>query len=192
MLESKPIDEVVFAIPSAPGRLVRMVNDACRLKGIPSRTMPGIYELIGGRVSVSRLREVDITDLLRREPTQVNEDMIGGVLSKRRVLVTGAGGSIGQELCRQIARWSPEELVLLGHGENSIFEAVLELRELFPELRLTPVIADVKDAGRIAGDLSFAPRGGDLPHRSAQACPTDAGQCGGGHPQQCPGDPERG
>jgi FlaA1/EpsC-like NDP-sugar epimerase len=149
VLTSKPVDEVVFAIPSAPGRLVRMVNDACRLRGIPSRTMPGIYELIGGRVSVSRLREVDITDLLRREPTQVNEEMIGGVLSNRRVLVTGAGGSIGQELCRQIARWGPEELVLLGHGENSIFEAVLELREQFPSVGLTPVIADVKEAGRM-------------------------------------------
>ncbi len=79
--EQQPIDEVIFAIPSAPGRIVRMVNDVCRQKGIPSRTMPGIYELIGGRVSVSRLREVDITDLLRREPTQVNEAMIGDVLS---------------------------------------------------------------------------------------------------------------
>ncbi|HET6846964.1 MAG TPA: nucleoside-diphosphate sugar epimerase/dehydratase, partial [Anaerolineales bacterium] len=149
VLNSKGIDEVVFAIPSAPGRLVRTVNDACRLKGIPSRTMPGIYELIGGRVSVSRLREVDITDLLRREPTQVNEDMIGGVLANRRVLVTGAGGSIGQELCRQIARWNPEELVLLGHGENSIFEAVLELRDLFPGVALAPIIADVKDGQRM-------------------------------------------
>jgi FlaA1/EpsC-like NDP-sugar epimerase len=149
VLNSRPVDEVVFAIPSAPGRLVRMVNDACRLKGIPSRTMPGIYELIGGRVSVSRLREVDITDLLRREPTKVNEEMIGGVLSGKRVLVTGAGGSIGQELCRQIARWNPEELVLLGHGENSIFEAFLELRDLLPAARVKPVIADVKEAGRM-------------------------------------------
>ena len=149
VLSTKPIDEVVFAIPSAPGRLVRMVSDACRLRGIPSRTMPGIYELIGGQVSVSRLREVDITDLLRREPTQVNEEMIGGALSRKRVLVTGAGGSIGQELCRQITRWGPAELVLLGHGENSIFEAVLELRELFPAANLTPVVADVKDLGRL-------------------------------------------
>ncbi len=69
VLDSQHVDEVIFAIPSAPGRVVRLVNDACRLKGIPSRTMPGIYELIGGKVSVSRLREVDITDLLRREPT---------------------------------------------------------------------------------------------------------------------------
>ena len=83
--------------------------------------MPGIYELIGGKVSVSRLREVDITDLLRREPTRINEDLVGKVLSGKRVLVTGAGGSIGRELSRQIARWNPAELILLGHGENSIF-----------------------------------------------------------------------
>ena len=80
-LENQPVDEVIFAIPSAPGRIVRMVNDVCRAKGIASRTMPGIYELIGGRVSVSRLRDVDITDLLRREPTHVNEAMIGGALT---------------------------------------------------------------------------------------------------------------
>jgi len=149
VLENKAVDEVIFAIPSAPGRVIRLVNDACRLKGIPSRTMPGIYELIGGRVSVNRLREVDITDLLRREPTQVNEVIIGEALSGKQILVTGAGGSIGQELCRQIARWKPGEIILLGHGENSIFEAVLELRDSFPEVPLIPVIADVKDRERL-------------------------------------------
>jgi len=149
VLDNQHVDEVVFAIPSAPGRLVRLVNDACRLKGIPSRTMPGIYELIGGKVSVSRLREVDITDLLRREPRRIHEEMIGNVLSGKRVLVTGAGGSIGRELSRQIARWNPGELIILGHGENSIFETLLELREDEASLAVTPVIADVKDLERL-------------------------------------------
>ncbi|MFZ1042994.1 MAG: nucleoside-diphosphate sugar epimerase/dehydratase [Anaerolineales bacterium] len=149
VLDSQHVDEVIFAIPSAPGRVVRLVNDACRLKGIPSRTMPGIYELIGGKVSVSRLREVDITDLLRREPTRLHEEMIGRALTGRRVLVTGAGGSIGRELSRQIARWNPGELIILGHGENSIFETLLELKEDYPSLTLTPVIADVKDVERL-------------------------------------------
>ena len=149
VLDSQHVDEVIFAIPSAPGRVVRLVNDACRLKGIPSRTMPGIYELIGGKVSVSRLREVDITDLLRREPRRIHEEMIGDVLSGRRVLVTGAGGSIGRELSRQIARWNPSELIILGHGENSIFETLIELKEDYPSLRLTPIIADVKDFERL-------------------------------------------
>jgi FlaA1/EpsC-like NDP-sugar epimerase len=149
VLDNQRVDEVVFAIPSAPGRLVRSVNDACRVKGIPSRTMPGIYELIGGKVSVSRLREVDITDLLRREPRHINEELIGEVLSGKRVLITGAGGSIGRELSRQIARWQPAELIILGHGENSIFETLLELKEDYPNLGLIPVITDIKDKARL-------------------------------------------
>ncbi|MGC8856830.1 MAG: polysaccharide biosynthesis protein [Anaerolineae bacterium] len=149
VLDNHQVDEVIIAIPSAPGRVVRLVNDICRLKGIPSRTMPGLYELIGGKVSVNRLREVDITDLLRREPVKIDDRLIGASFSGKRVLVTGAGGSIGREICRQVARWGPAELVLLGHGENSIFEALLELGESFPGLSLRPVIADVRDAGRI-------------------------------------------
>ncbi len=144
------IDEVIIAIPSAPGQLVRMVNDVCRLKGIISRTMPGIYELIGGKVSVNRLREVDITDLLRREPVRVNDEAVGAALEGKRVLVTGAGGSIGRELCRQIARRNPAELVLLGHGENSIFETLLELGQDYPDLLLSPVIADIRNDERLA------------------------------------------
>src|SRR5512135_1728312 len=148
-LETRPVHEVIIAIPSAPGRVVRSVSDVCRLKGVPSRTMPGIFELIGGKISVSRLREVDITDLLRREPTTMNDEVIGGTLAGRRVLVTGAGGSIGRELSRQIARWKPAALVILGHGENSIFETLLEVQEDHPDLTLIPVIADVKDKDRL-------------------------------------------
>jgi len=143
------IEEVIIAVPSAPGGLVRMVNDVCRLKGIPSRTMPGIYELIGGKVNVSRLREVDITDLLRREPIRVNDEAVGAALEGKRVVVTGAGGSIGRELCRQIARRNPTELVLLGHGENSIFEILLELQSDYPDLTIHPVIADVRNQERL-------------------------------------------
>ncbi|MBK9008916.1 MAG: polysaccharide biosynthesis protein [Anaerolineae bacterium] len=144
------VDEVIIAIPSAPGQLVRAINDVCRVKGIPSRTMPGIYELIGGKVSVNRLREVDITDLLRREPVRVNDEAVGAALEGKRVLVTGAGGSIGRELCRQIARRNPSELVLLGHGENSIFEILLELNQEYPNLSLSPVIADIRNTERLA------------------------------------------
>lgn len=150
ILANRQFDEVVIAIPSAPGRVVRLVADVCRLKGVPFRTMPGIYELLGGKVSVSRLREVDITDLLRREPTHIKDERVGATLGGRVVLVTGAGGSIGRELCRQIARWGPSELILLGHGENSIFEALLELQESFPSMLARPVIADVRDYPRLS------------------------------------------
>lgn len=150
LIDLHRIDEVIIAIPSAPGGLVRMVNDVCRIKGVVSRTMPGIYELIGGKVSVNRLREVDITDLLRREPVRVNDEAVGAALEGRRVLVTGAGGSIGRELCRQIARRNPSQLILLGHGENSIFETLLELNQDYPTLPLLPVIADIRNAERLA------------------------------------------
>ena len=149
VLDEHRVDEIIIAIPSAPGKVVRLVADICRLKGIPFRTMPGIYELLGGKVSVSRLREVEITDLLRREPARIHEELIGRALKGRRVLVTGAGGSIGRELCRQIARWNPASLILLGHGENSIFEVLLELKENYPALQLQPVIADVRDLVRL-------------------------------------------
>jgi len=148
-LEHKKVDEVIIAIPSSSGKVVRMIADVCRLRGIPFRTMPGIYELIGGKVSINRLREVDITDLLRRQPTHMHEELIGVTLAQKKVLVTGAGGSIGRELCRQITRWGPSHLILLGHGENSIFESLLELRETSPSLNMTPIIADVRDSNRI-------------------------------------------
>ncbi|KAF0112147.1 MAG: putative polysaccharide biosynthesis protein [Chloroflexi bacterium] len=149
VLEHKRIDEVIIAIPSAGGTTIRIVADICRLKGIPFRTMPGIYELLGGKVSVSRLREVDITDLLRRQPSHMKEELVGFTLTGKTVMVTGAGGSIGRELCRQISRWNPTGLILLGHGENSIFESLLEIQESNPSLPIFPVIVDVRDSLRL-------------------------------------------
>jgi FlaA1/EpsC-like NDP-sugar epimerase len=149
ILDTKPVEEVLIAIPSAPGKIIRNVSDICRLKGVPFRTMPGMYELIGGKVNVSRLREVEISDLLRREPAKIQNELVSAALQGKRVLVTGAGGSIGREICRQIARWSPASLVMLGHGENSIFEALLELREDFPKTEFVPIIADVRAHNRI-------------------------------------------
>lgn len=150
LIDLHKIDLVIIAIPSASGQLVRMINDICRIKGIASRTVPGVHELIGGTISINRLRDVDINDLLRRKPARLNDEAVGAALAGRRVLVTGAGGSIGRELCRQIARRNPAELVLLGHGENSIFEIYLELRQDYPGLIVSPVIADVRDALRLA------------------------------------------
>jgi FlaA1/EpsC-like NDP-sugar epimerase len=149
LIDLKKVDEVIIAIPSAPGQVVRKVADICRLKNIPSRTMPSLHELIGGKVSVNRLREVDITDLLRRAPTHIDNELVGLSLGGRRVMVTGAGGSIGRELCRQIARWEPMELYLLGHGENSIFETLIELEQSYPSLKIHPLIADIRNKERI-------------------------------------------
>ena len=141
--------EVVMAIPTAPGTVVRAVTEICQRNDVPFRTMPGMYELIGGRVSVSRLRKVDISDLLRREPAQITDTAVGKTIAGKRVLVTGAGGSIGLELCRQVLRWNPEQLAMLGHGENSIFEALLDLKEDLPDVDPKPIIADIRDVDRI-------------------------------------------
>jgi len=149
-LDELPISEVIIAIPSAPGRVVRRVADVCREKEVHFRTMPGIYELIGGTVNVSRLREVEIADLLRREHAHIEHERVNALLKGKRIMVTGAGGSIASELCRQVARWQPSSIVLVGHGENSIFEIMVELEETFPSLEKFPLIADVRDRQRLA------------------------------------------
>ncbi len=150
ILELYNVDEVIIAIPSAAGKTLRKVTEVCQRRGVAFRTMPGLYELLGGDVSVSRLREVDIFDLLRREPVSMHTGALGESLEDRVVMVTGAGGSIGSELCRQIARLNPGKLLMLGHGENSIFSALLSLRERFPSLEIIPLIADVRDNPRIS------------------------------------------
>jgi len=148
VLASQPFDEVVIAMPSAPGTLLRRIADEAREAGIASRTMPGVFELLDGAVSVSRLRQIDISDLLRRVP--VTGDPPDEYLAGRTVLVTGAGGSIGIELCRQVARANPKTLMLMGHGENSIFDAAVELQRTFPALRLRTVICDIRDERRVS------------------------------------------
>jgi FlaA1/EpsC-like NDP-sugar epimerase len=153
------IQEVIIAIPSAPGEVVRQVIDICRQKDVPFRTMPGIYELIGGKINVGRLREVEITDLLRRAPIQIDTPLIGSSLSGKRILITGAGGSIGSELCRQISRWGPESLILFGHGENTIFETLLELEESYPSASFHPIVADIRNLDRLTNVIDrFQPQ----------------------------------
>ncbi|KUK46538.1 MAG: Putative polysaccharide biosynthesis protein [Anaerolinea thermophila] len=149
ILPFRRVDEVIIAIPSAPGKIIREVANLCRKHSVAFRTMPGLYELLGGMVNISRLREVDITDLLRRQPAHIDDDRVGSILKNKIVLVTGAGGSIGSELCRQIARWQPKTLIMLGHGENAIFEAYLEINGQFPALDIQTVIADIRDYDRL-------------------------------------------
>jgi FlaA1/EpsC-like NDP-sugar epimerase len=148
-MEQTSVDEVVIAMPSAPGVAVRPVVEACRSIQLPVRSMPGIYELLGDKVTVNRLRRVEITDLLRRAPVGQDgsaEDYLRGQV----VLVTGAGGSIGSELCRQVCRAGAKSVVMLGHGENSIYETEDTLHLSFPGTSVVPVIADVRDRSRIA------------------------------------------
>ncbi|MFH1476670.1 MAG: nucleoside-diphosphate sugar epimerase/dehydratase [Verrucomicrobiota bacterium] len=149
LVKQYDVEEVVIAIPTASGNVIREIRTLCEAAGVPSRTMPGMYEILSGQISVSQLRNVDIEDLLRREPISINARDVEKMLSGKRVLVTGAGGSIGSELCRQMARWSPGRLILLGHGENSIFLVEQELRHRWPKLSLAVVVADIRDLPRL-------------------------------------------
>lgn len=149
LVKQYDVEEVVIAIPTAGGNVIREIRALCEAAGVPSRTMPGMYEILSGQISVSQLRNVDIEDLLRREPININAQDVEKMLSGKRVLVTGAGGSIGSELCRQMARWAPGQLVLLGHGENSVFLIEQELRRRWPKLSLGVVVADIRDLPRL-------------------------------------------
>lgn len=150
------IEEVVIAMPRASGASVRAVAERCQTLGIRCRTMPGVYELLGGRISVSRLRTVEIADLLRRSHLADDDRLHDAAryVRGKTVLVTGAGGSIGTELCRQVAHSHPGRLLLLGHGENSIFDVEQRVKREFPQVPTASIIADVRDADRIESVFS--------------------------------------
>jgi FlaA1/EpsC-like NDP-sugar epimerase len=143
------VDEVIIAMPGAGGAVIRRVLQGAQQAGVPTRTVPGMFDLISGRVSVQALRKVEIQDLLRREPIKTDLSAVGQLVSERVVVVTGAGGSIGSELCRQISDLKPSALVLLDHSENQTFEIDNELRARHPNLEIVPLIADIRDAARI-------------------------------------------
>jgi FlaA1/EpsC-like NDP-sugar epimerase len=143
------IELCVIAMPSAPGRVVRNIVEQCEKTGVKLKTLPGIYELIDGKVDAASIRDVQIEDLLGRQEIKIDLQQISGYLQGQVVLVTGAGGSIGSELCRQISRFSPKLLVMLGHGENSIYSIEMEFREKYPNTNIMAVIADVRDYDRI-------------------------------------------
>jgi FlaA1/EpsC-like NDP-sugar epimerase len=150
VLDDAEPDEVIIAIPSAPGVLRQKVVTACRERGIPVRTLPTTFELLSGGVNLIRqVREVRVEDVLGRDPVRVEIDRVGAYLRGRVVLVTGAGGSIGAELSRQISRVAPRQLVLVENAENSLFEIRRELEEERHFTRTTSVLADCKDATRM-------------------------------------------
>ncbi len=147
------IHELLIAIPSATGEQMRRIIGACRSAQVEFKTIPNLRELTDSPALAVRPRRLNIADLLRREPVRIDQAEVEQFVSGKRVLVTGAGGSIGSELCRQIARFEPAELVLLDRSENGLFFVELELRDKVPKLVLHPVIADVTDEARMTAVL---------------------------------------
>lgn len=145
LVKKKAIDEVIFAIPTAFRKEMREIVDIASRTGARLKTIPGVYELIDGQVSIKEIRDVEIEDLLGRDPVTLDMDLISGYLEGKRILVTGGGGSIGSELCRQIATFNPEKLVMLDIYENQIYELQQELKKKFPHLLMKVCIASVRD-----------------------------------------------
>ena len=143
------IDEIIFAIPSANNKTRKEILDICKETGCKLRTLPGIYQLINGDVSVSKLKEVEIEDLLGRDPIQINTEEILNSVHNKVILVTGGGGSIGSELCRQIAAHHPKQLIIIDIYENSAYEIQQELLRKYPELNQVVLIASVRNTARI-------------------------------------------
>lgn len=139
------IQEVIIAIPAIPRAIVQSLVKTCKELNVPLRIIPGISEMINGRVSVSQLREIRIEDLLGREPIRMDLDNIAQYLRGKRILVTGAGGSIGSEIVRQISRFDPELIIMMGRGENTIYEIEQEMRDIHQDAPLYSVIGDVRD-----------------------------------------------
>ena len=143
------VDEIILAIPSANTQVKKELLDICKETGCKMRTLPGMYQLINGDVSVAKLKEVEIEDLLGREPIQINTEEVLNYVKDKVVLVTGGGGSIGSELCRQIASHQPKQLIIVDIYENNAYEIQQELIRKYPKLNLPVLIASVRNTERI-------------------------------------------
>lgn len=149
LTEQHRIQQIIIAMPAVPKATIHEIVDVCKHTKAELKILPPIHEILNGRVRMQDVRDVQIEDLLRRDPVQTDLSAISGYLKGQRILVTGAGGSIGSELCRQISAFKPSELMLLGHGENSIFDINNELGELAPDLVVHTIIADIRDQEKI-------------------------------------------
>lgn len=149
LAEKYSIDEIIIAMPSVPKAEIKRVYDICEVTKCKVKTLPGIYQIVNGDASVTALREVRITDLLGRDQISVNLDEIMGYIEDRVILVTGGGGSIGSELCRQIATHNPRQLIILDIYENNAYEIEQELKRRHPELNLLTLIASIRDEVKI-------------------------------------------
>ena len=152
--ESQRVDEIIIAMPTVSAMETKKILDICKQTGCELKRLPGMYQLVNGDVSISKLKDVDVNDLLGRDPIEVDLDSIMGYVSGKIVMVTGGGGSIGSELCRQIASHNPKQLVIVDIYENSTYDIQQELKRKYPDLDLVVLIASVRNTKRI--DQIFA------------------------------------
>ncbi len=149
IIRSNEIADVIIAMPSADGKALREVVDSCKNENVTFSTLPSISNLINGKITFSQIKKVDIEDLLGRDQVVLDRVLIGSYLAGKRVLVTGAGGSIGSEICRQVAQFYPEKLILLDQAETPLYEIEKELAARHPDVRIMPLMADVRDREKI-------------------------------------------
>ena len=147
--KEKCVDEIIIAMPSVSGSVIRKLADTCRLTGCQVKIMPSLLEMTDEHINVRKLRNINIEDLLRRDPIHLDFEKITSYIAGKTVLITGAGGSIGSEISRQISRVGAKEIILLGRGENSIYEIYQELKVKFPDQLYRTVIANITDAQRM-------------------------------------------
>lgn len=147
------VKEIIIAIPTAAPKEMKEILDICKRTGCELKRLPGMYQLVNGEVSISKLKDVDVNDLLGREPIQVNLESIMGYVSGKVIMVTGGGGTIGSELCRQIASHKPKQLVIVDIYENTTYDIQNELKHDFPDLNLVVLIASVRNTKRM--DMIF-------------------------------------
>ncbi len=147
VVQEKGIDEIIISMPSAPYSTLQQIISQCAELPVKIKTVPGIFEIVKGQVSLKALKDVDIEDLLQRPPVKHDMEAVSRYLSGETVLVTGAGGSIGSELCRQIAQMEPGKLILLDHDENGAFLIDMEMKQRFPQLEVVSLVRDIQARG---------------------------------------------
>ncbi|MBM7571371.1 polysaccharide biosynthesis protein [Aquibacillus albus] len=156
IVENYNIKHIIIAIPSLSKSEIQAIYQQCSKTNAKTQIMPMIEDIVTGKVSVNSFREVEVEDLLGRDPVQLDTDSLKKKITEKTILVTGAGGSIGSEICRQVCKFHPKKIILLGHGENSIYQIDMELRQAYQQsFEIVPIIADVQDKTRILEVVDF-------------------------------------
>ena len=152
--KEKSIDEIIIAVPSATRGQMRRIIQMCSKTHLLSRTTPSLSDIIDGQISFNQIRNVEVKDLLSREVVKLDLSRISNYISGKRVLITGAGGSIGSEICRQLTRFNPDLLIFLARGEFSLYKIIQEFREKYPLIKIDPVVANIRDRERVRAVLN--------------------------------------